>query len=176
MVIHIVRAQFPEDAEPIRSLFSGYASSLGIDLTFQSFQEELDSLPGKYAASQGGALLIARQTVDPSSTQRDSTLSAPPLPRASQVLGCVALRRSAEGWGEMKRLYVLQEARGQRLGDKLIDAILAQAKVLGYKGVRLDTLPQMSAAQALYRKHGFVDIVPYYETPIQGTVFMGHDF
>lgn len=176
MAIHITSAQFPEDAESTRSLFSGYASSLGIDLTFQSFQEELDSLPGKYAHSQGGALLIARRTVDPSPTQRDSTVSAPPLPHTSQALGCVALRRSTEGWGEMKRLYVLQEARGERLGDKLVQAILAQAKALGYKGVRLDTLPEMSAAQALYRKHGFVEIAPYYETPIQTTVFMGCDF
>lgn len=173
MAIHIVQAQYPEDAESVRSLLCGYSTSLGIDLTFQSFQEELDSLPGKYAASQGGAILIARTVEGP--TQRDSTLSAPPLPRASP-LGCVALRRSSGGWCEMKRLYVLEEARGERLGDRLVGAILGQAKALGYSGVRLDTLREMSAAQALYRKHGFVEISPYYDTPIQGTVFMECEF
>ncbi|KAJ5270082.1 hypothetical protein N7505_005840 [Penicillium chrysogenum] len=156
MKIQIEPAQFPEDADSILSLFSGYATSLGIDLTFQSFQEELDSLPGKYAPSQGGALLIARvDTGFPS------------------ALGCVALRRSSDGWCEMKRLYVLKEARGERLGEKLVQAILAQARALGYRGMRLDTLPEMTAAQRLYRKYGFVDIVPYYDTPIQRTVFMG---
>lgn len=76
----------------------------------------------------------------------------------------------------MKRLYVLEEARGERLGDRLVGAILGQAKALGYSGVRLDTLREMSAAQALYRKHGFVEISPYYDTPIQGTVFMKFEF
>ena len=173
MAIHIVQAQYPQDAESVRSLFCGYSTSLGIDLTFQSFQEELSSLPGRYAASQGGALLIA--TVE-GPTQRDSTLSAPPLPRASQVLGCVALRRSSGGWCEMKRLYVREEARGERLGDRLVEAILEQAKALGYSGIRLDTLPEMSAAQALYRKHGFVETSPYYDTPIPHTVFMNCAF
>lgn len=177
MAIHIAPAQFPQDAESILSLFSGYATSLGIDLTFQSFQEELDSLPGKYDESQGGALLIAkRETIDQNgNTRRDSTI--PPLaPQTHIALGCVALRRSSDGWCEMKRLYVLKEARGERLGDKLLQAILAQARELGYRGIRLDTLPEMTAAQRLYRKHGFVDIEPYYETPIQSTVFMGCEF
>jgi ribosomal protein S18 acetylase RimI-like enzyme len=174
MAIQIVLAQFPEDAESISSLFSGYAASLGIDLTFQSFQEELDSLPGKYALSQGGALLIAKtesrdHEQDP---QRNST-AFPLAPQASRALGCVALRRSADGWCEMKRLYVLKEARGEHLGDRLLQAIIIQARELGYRGIRLDTLPEMIAAQRLYRKHGFVDIEPYYETPIENTVFMG---
>jgi len=174
MAIHIAPAQFPEDAESILSLFSGYATSLGIDLTFQSFQEELDSLPGKYAPSQGGALLVAKRDgvdQDPN-TQRDSTDSSI-APQAPLALGCVALRRNSDGWCEMKRLYVLKEARGERLGDQLVEAILAQARKLGYRGIRLDTLPEMTAAQRLYRKHGFVDIAPYYNTPIRSTVFMG---
>jgi ribosomal protein S18 acetylase RimI-like enzyme len=76
----------------------------------------------------------------------------------------------------MKRLYVLKEARGERLGEKLVQEILTQARDLGYRGMRLDTLPEMTAAQQLYRKYGFVDIAPYYETPIQRTVFMGCEF
>ncbi|KAJ5457373.1 hypothetical protein N7530_012647 [Penicillium desertorum] len=173
MKIQIEPAQFPEDADSIISLFSGYATSLGIDLTFQSFQEELDSLPGKYAPSQGGALLIAR--VDTSVQEHNTDGLVDPIipPQFPSALGCVALRRSSDGWCEMKRLYVLKEARGERLGEKLVQAILAQARALGYRGMRLDTLPEMTAAQRLYRKYGFVDIAPYYDTPIQRTVFMG---
>ncbi|KAJ5313096.1 hypothetical protein PENANT_c018G06962 [Penicillium antarcticum] len=174
MEIKITPAQFPEDAKAILVLFSGYATSLDIDLSFQSFQEELDSLPGKYASSQGGALLIARdQTRVVLEVGESAGSSAPRYPTA---LGCVALRRSLDGWCEMKRLYVLEEARGERLGEKLVEAILAQAQAFGYRGIRLDTLPEMTAAQRLYRKYGFVDIEPYYETPIERTVFMGCEF
>jgi ribosomal protein S18 acetylase RimI-like enzyme len=173
MKIQITPAEFPEDAEAILVLFSGYAASLKIDLSFQSFQEELDSLPGKYASSQGGALLIARgQAQLGRNGESSADSSAPRYP----ALGCVALRRSPDGWCEMKRLYVLEEARGKRLGEKLVAAILAQARALGYRGIRLDTLPEMTAAQRLYRKYGFVDIQPYYETPIERTVFMGCEF
>lgn len=73
----------------------------------------------------------------------------------------------------MKRLYVVPHARGLRLGDLLVKAIIAQVKGLGYHGIRLETLPEMKAAQRLYREYGFVEIEPYYDTPIQGTIFMG---
>ncbi|CAG8009646.1 unnamed protein product [Penicillium nalgiovense] len=176
MKIQIEPAQFPEDADSILSLFSGYATSLGIDLTFQSFKEELDSLPGKYAPSQGGALLIARADTGVQEHNRNGLVDPINPPQFSSALGCVALRRSSDGWCEMKRLYVLKEARGERLGERLVQAILAQARALGYRGMRLDTLPEMTAAQWLYRKYGFVDIAPYYDTPIQRTVFMGCEF
>ncbi|KAJ5605291.1 hypothetical protein N7510_010445 [Penicillium lagena] len=176
MAIHIEAARFPDDAGAILALFSGYAASLGIDLTFQQFQDELDSLPGKYAESQGGALLIARAEKQPDRNppyQRSSdSLGSHP----SLAVGCVALRQSSDNWCEMKRLYVLQEARGVRLGERLVEAILDRAKALGYRGVRLDTLPEMIAAQRLYRKYGFVEISSYYDTPIKGTIFMGCDF
>ncbi|KAF4765518.1 hypothetical protein N7455_003978 [Penicillium solitum] len=175
MKIQIEPAQFPEDADSIRLLFSGYAASLGIDLTFQSFQEELDSLPGKYAPSQAGSLLIARADTGIREHNTNGLVDSI-TSRFPSTLGCVALRRSSDGWCEMKRLYVLKEARGERLGEKLVEAILAQARDLGYRGMRLDTLPEMTAAQRLYRKYGFVHIAPYYETPIQRTVFMGCEF
>ncbi|KAJ5580327.1 uncharacterized protein N7459_006312 [Penicillium hispanicum] len=182
MAVRIEPAQFPHDAEAIYALFAGYAASLGIDLAFQSFQQELDSLPGKYCTSEGGALLIARvHQTSPNDEGPDSDsstrpgASSYPSPTCPAV-GCVALRRSSDGWGEMKRLYVVQEARGLRLGDRLVEAILAQAKTLGYRGIRLDTLPEMLAAQRLYRRYGFVEIEPYYDTPIEKTLFMGCDF
>ncbi|KAJ5970062.1 hypothetical protein N7501_006310 [Penicillium viridicatum] len=179
MKIQIEPAQFPEDADSILWLFSGYAASLGIDLAFQSFQEELDSLPGKYAPSHGGSLLIARADTgvrEHNTNGLVDSISDSISSRFPSAVGCVALRRSSDDWCEMKRLYVLKEARGERLGEKLVEAILAQARDLGYRGVRLDTLPEMIVAQRLYRKYGFVEIAPYYETPIQRTVFMGCEF
>ncbi|KAJ5895680.1 hypothetical protein N7495_007371 [Penicillium taxi] len=181
MSVYIEAAHFPKDTEAIRSLFSGYAESLGIDLAFQEFDKELDSLPGKYAESQGGALLIARvrkpnedsdrTAFAPLSTSH-STKLAPPFP----AVGCVALRSNSDNWCEMKRLYVVPEARGLRLGDQLVAAIIEKAKLLGYRGIRLDTLPTMTAAQKLYRRYGLVKIESYYDTPIENTVFMGCDF
>ncbi|KAJ5096447.1 hypothetical protein NUU61_005803 [Penicillium alfredii] len=178
MTIQIEPARFPEDKDVVVSLFSGYAASLGIDLTFQQFQAELDSLPGKYAEPKGGALLIAREhrnlSVAPGTASQQPIPSVAPAPLLS--VGCVALRRSADNWCEMKRLYVVREARGMRLGEILVEAILVHAKSMGYRGIRLDTLPEMAAAQRLYRKYGFVEINPYYDTPIKGTIFMGFEF
>ncbi|KAJ5388971.1 uncharacterized protein N7496_000039 [Penicillium cataractarum] len=177
MAVHIEPARFPADVAAIHSLFSGYAASLGIDLTFQSFEDELNSLPGKYVTAQGGALLIARAQISNTSTGSSQQTSADPLitPQTEPVVGCVGLRRNNEHWCEMKRLYVQPETRGLRLGDRLVEAILAEAKALGYRGIRLDTLPDMLAAQRLYRRHGFVEIEPYYDTPLKGTIFMGCD-
>lgn len=166
MEIQIKPAQFPNDAGTVYNLFTQYANSLGIDLTYQQFQSELNSLPGKYTESEGGALLLARINEDDGSNNSNN----------NNVVGCVALRRSSDTWCEMKRLYVLDEARGTRLGQRLVEAILARAKELGYRGIRLDTLANMVAAQRLYRKYGFREIEAYYETPIQGTVFMGCEF
>ncbi|KAJ6015948.1 hypothetical protein N7540_010539 [Penicillium herquei] len=182
MSVSIEPAQFPRDGKIIHTLFSGYATSLGIDLTFQSFQDELDTLPGKYEESQGGALLIARayskdqEKSDMVSTSSSTPPTPSPTPQIPPVVGCVALRRSADNWCEMKRLYVLPEARGLRLGDKLVVAVLERASALGYRGIRLDTLPDMTAAQRLYRRYGFVEISPYYDTPIKTTIFMGCEF
>ncbi|KAB8254132.1 acyl-CoA N-acyltransferase [Aspergillus pseudonomiae] len=159
MEILIEPATFPRDENAIQSLFSRYAASLSIDLKFQKFQKELDSLPGKYAEPQGGVLLLARPIGD----------------RSLTALGCVALRRDLDGWCEMKRLYVAEEARGTKLGSRLVEAIMSKAKELGYRGIRLDSLPEMRAAQNLYRKYGFTEIPPYYNTPIVGTVFMGRE-
>lgn len=175
MAILIETARYPKDADAILFLFRGYAASLGIDLTFQQFQHELDSLPGKYAECEGGALLIAYSERSECQSQ-SSTPNSSPRTQQPSALGCVALRRSSDDWCEMKRLYVVGEARGERLGERLVESILAQAKALGYRGIRLDTLPDMTAAQQLYRKYGFVEIPPYYETPIRGTIFMGCEF
>ncbi|HYH20417.1 MAG TPA: GNAT family N-acetyltransferase [Azospirillum sp.] len=147
-------AESAADIDATARLFRAYASSLDIDLSYQDFAAELAGLPGKYAPP-AGALLIAR------GPHGDS-------------LGCVALRPIApDGCCEMKRLYVAPEGRGLGLGRALVDTIIGEAVRIGYREMRLDTLPTMAAARALYRKAGFVPIKPYYDTPVAGTLFLG---
>ncbi|WP_159993448.1 GNAT family N-acetyltransferase [Roseomonas sp. 18066] len=149
----IAPAATEDDLAAIRALFAAYVETLGIDLAFQGFPEELAGLPGKYAPP-AGALLLAR----------DET---------GQPIGCVALRRLAlPGVAEMKRLYVAPAGRGKGLGQALLDAILAEAGARGLTEIRLDTLPGMVAAQGLYLKAGFAPIDAYYPTPIEGTRFL----
>jgi len=152
----------PFEIRPVRSgkdiaaagaLFRAYAASLGVDLAYQDFEAELAGLPGKYAPPAGELLLA--------------------LASDGQPLGCVALRPiEPQGCCEMKRLYVAPAARGLGLGRALVDAILETAAGTGYGELRLDTLPDMIDAQALYERMGFVRIAPYYDTPMTGTVFM----
>ncbi|KAL8847144.1 MAG: hypothetical protein Q9221_007809 [Calogaya cf. arnoldii] len=151
ITINLVRSK--ADLEDTKGLFIAYAQSLGIDLSFQDFQAELDTLPGKYAAPTG-ELLIARD-VD----------GAP--------IGCVALRPLHQpGCCEMKRLYATPAGRGQGLGKMLATAIIEAAIKLTYREVKLDTLPSMTAARALYERLGFRPTDPYYCTPLTGTSFL----
>ena len=166
MPVTIRHARFPEENSQVLGLFAAYAESLGVDLTFQNFQKEVASFPGKYASSQGGALLLAEVTgTDSNNNDANSD--------ANRLIGCVALRYNTPTWCEMKRLYVIPEARGTGTGEKLVAAIIQQAKNTGYKGIRLDTLPDMVAAQKLYRRFGFEIIDKYYDSPLEQTVFMG---
>jgi putative acetyltransferase len=132
-------------------LFVEYQASLGISLCFQSFDAEVASLPGAYAAPEG-RLLLAFVGDEPA--------------------GCVALRRLEDGVCEMKRLWVRPAFRGMHLGRQLAEAVRSEAAAAGYRAVRLDTLPSMREAQALYTSLGFVDIPPYNDHPIEGTRFM----
>ena len=151
-MIEISQAESSEDIVTIRELFLEYAASLGFSLCFQSFDEELASLPGKYSPPQG-RLLLARHD--------------------GKAVGCVALRRLDPGICEMKRLYVRPEFRGHKLGRILADRILAEARAIGYERIRLDTVePVMRNAVALYRALGFREIAPYGDHPIEGTLFM----
>jgi ribosomal protein S18 acetylase RimI-like enzyme len=142
-------------ADTVR-LFRDYEASLDTDLCFQGFEAEVASLPGKYAPPQG-ALFVARSA-------------------GGEALGCVALRPvEPAGACEMKRLYVAPQGRGLGLGRALMEAVIAEARRIGYREMRLDTLPSMTTAQAMYREAGFVPIDPYYDTPVGGTVFMALD-
>ena len=128
-----------------------YVDWIGLDLAFQEIDAELDGLPGDYAPPRG-ALLVA---VD-----------------GPRHLAMIALRPLDRTIAEMKRLYVRPDARGRGLARQLITRLCDEAKRLDYSEIRLDTLPKMGEAQAIYQAYGFVDIEPYYETPIAGTRFM----
>lgn len=144
-------AESETDLTAVRALFMTYASSLGIDLGFQGFAEELAGLPGAYAPP-GGCLLLALEGELP--------------------VGCVAVRSLDASICEMKRLYVLPEARGKALGQSLAAAAVQFARAAGYRAMRLDTLPTMGEAQALYQQMGFRDIAPYRYNPIPGTRYL----
>jgi len=147
----LVYAESEKHLSYVRELFTEYAASLGFDLCFQNFDKELAKLPGEYAPPDG-CLIIA---ID-----------------GTQVVGCVALRKLVNDICEMKRLYVRPMFRGEGIGRELIKAIIDEAKKIGYTYMRLDTVPVMKEAIALYRTMGFYEIEPYRYNPIEGAVFM----
>lgn len=143
----------PEDLSGTIALFREYAASLDTDLSFQDFDSEVTNMPGKYAHPTG-ALLLARTDTG--------------LP-----IGCVGLRSLGDHETcEMKRLYVSPLGRGTGLGKALTLEVLDQARRMGYRRVRLDTLRSMTGAMALYEKLGFSEVEPYYNNPLEGTRFL----
>ncbi len=153
-VIRIVHAESTAHFETAKSLFMEYAAGLGVDLCFQDFDHELANLAAQYSPPSGALLLAVVDTI---------------------VAGCVALRRWDDDVCEMKRLYVREPFRGVKLGRLLATDIIDEARTLGYRRMRLDTLPSMQAAQSLYRSLGFRDVSAYRHNPIAGTVYMELD-
>jgi putative acetyltransferase len=154
-VLRITQATTSNDIEQARELFKEYEAALGISLCFQNFETELANLPGDYEPPQG-RLLLAREF--------------------DQLLGCIALRPVGPTTCEMKRLFVRPEYRERRLGRVLVEAIIEEARKIGYTHMRLDTIRgKMDRAIALYRSMGFVEIPPYYSTPVDTTTFMELD-
>jgi ribosomal protein S18 acetylase RimI-like enzyme len=139
------------DVAAVADLFREYGLSLGIDLGFQRFAEELAAMPGDYAPPRG-ALLLARV--------------------GDAAAGCVGLRPLGDDVCEMKRLYVRPALRGVHLGAALARAVIAEAKARGYTRLRLDTLPSMASARRLYEALGFREIPAYRFNPVAGTTFM----
>jgi putative acetyltransferase len=141
----------PDHLADVRRLLIEYAAALPFALDFQDFDEELATLPGRYAPP-GGTLLVGN--VD------------------GVVAGCVGVRRLDDETCEMKRLFVNENARGSGLGRVLAEASIAAARRLGYRRMRLDTVPGMETAQALYARLGFTEIDPYTVNPVPGARFL----
>jgi ribosomal protein S18 acetylase RimI-like enzyme len=168
----------PRELDAVRAIFRDYADSLGIDLGFQNFDQELASLPGEYEEPRG-ALLLAVVDVGEVAVPVD----AEPLARAqgqlAHVAGCCALRpldtADYPNAAEMKRLYVRPQFRGVGLGRQLAEAILDAARGAGYACVLLDTLDDMESARALYEDLGFAEVPPYYHNPIAGSHYLKVD-
>jgi putative acetyltransferase len=140
-----------QEIDAVRALFEEYAAALEIDLGYQGFADELAGLPGCYAPPRG-RLLIAWVGDD--------------------AAGCVALRPLAADACEMKRLYVRPAMRGGGIGRLLAEAIIAEARQIGYAIMRLDTVPKLAAATRLYESLGFARRDAYYETPVPETICM----
>jgi ribosomal protein S18 acetylase RimI-like enzyme len=150
-LLRIGEIETEKDLNEVKKLFGDYASALGISLDFQGFDQELANLPGDYSSPDGSLLMALWE---------------------GEVAGCVALRKFADGICEMKRLYTKPQFRGLGIGRALCEAIIVRARRIGYDRVRLDTLPSMETARALYASLGFTEIEPYRYNPIEGARFM----
>lgn len=150
-MLTIVSAVTGERVEQVKALLREYERSLGVDLCFQGFTQEVAALPGAYAPPRG-RLLIAMDGDAPA--------------------GCVGLRPLGDDVCEMKRLYLRPSLRGRGAGRMLVERIIDEARAIGYRTMRLDTLPSMKEALALYEALGFQRIAPYYANPVPGTVYM----
>jgi carbonic anhydrase len=141
----------PADLADVRHLFEEYAASIDFSLCFQGFDRELAELPGAYAPPEG-RLLLAKVDGAPA--------------------GCIALRSLGAGICEMKRLYVRPHFHGRGIGRQLVETLIEEGRAAGYAAMRLDTVPSMKVAIALYESLGFVDIEPYRENPVPGASYM----
>jgi GNAT superfamily N-acetyltransferase len=147
-----VQAESPAQIAQARELFMEYAQSLGMNLCFQNFEQELAGLPGDYAPPDGRLLLAEYEGL---------------------LAGCAALHKWETGICEMKRLYLRPSFRGKGLGRALAEAIIAEARNIGYQRMRLDTIePIMKDAVEMYRKLGFREMAPYRPNPIAGAMYM----
>ncbi|MGM9428426.1 GNAT family N-acetyltransferase [Hydrogenophaga sp. MI9] len=156
--VSLIEVRTPQQVDAIRALFLEYQASLGIDLCFQGFDQELDGLPGDYVGPSGGLLLAE---VD---GQAAGCCAFRPLVNSDHLDAC-----------EMKRLFVRPGFRGLGLGRQLVDAIVLAAQQAGYTTMLLDTLSDMESARALYQEVGFVETEPYYHNPLAGAHYLKLD-
>ena len=134
-----------------KTLFKEYAQSLGVDLSFQDFESELQTITQQYNKPNGALLLIFKE---------------------GQAIGCAGIRKLEAHTAELKRMYLQDAYRGQGIGITLLTRSIETAKALGYHTIRLDTLRNMTAAQQLYKSFGFYEIPAYRFNPLEGTIYM----
>jgi ribosomal protein S18 acetylase RimI-like enzyme len=150
-ILKIVPAEDGENLDHVRGLFREYADWIGVDLSLQNFDEELQNLPGEYVPPDGAILMAIYD---------------------GEIAGCVALHKISDDICEMKRLYVRPKFRGEGLGKILAMTIIEEARAADYQSMRLDTLPPMTSAIGLYESLGFQSIAPYRHSPLPGAKFM----
>jgi len=150
--MQLIQATTDEQIDTARELFKEYAAGLEIDMCFQNFDHELNTLPGKYAPPDGRLLLAFAH---------------------DELVGCIALRKLDDYTCEMKRLFLRPAFRGKGYGRQMIDKLIEAARDIGYERMWLDSLPgKMDAAIALYRELGFKEIPAYYDNPLEGVVYL----
>jgi putative acetyltransferase len=145
----IIQASSKEIVISVQELLKEYADSMGFH--FRDFEKEIKYLPGEYAPPEGRLLLAVEN---------------------GRTVGCVALRKLMDQISEMRRLYVRPGFRGRGVGRQLVVATIDEARLIGYRSIRLITLPSMKAAAVLYRSLGFKEIQPYRQIPASNAIFM----
>jgi putative acetyltransferase len=149
MQLHYVKYTIDE-LEEVRDIFIEYADFLQVDLCFQDFEKELQTLHEVYFPPMG-CIILAKE--------------------GKQVIGCIALKPIGEGVCEMKRLYVRPEARGKALGKQLVEELIDFAKKAKYKTMKLDTISSLKEAINLYQSKGFVKTEAYVYNPLSDVLY-----
>jgi GNAT superfamily N-acetyltransferase len=139
-----------EELEQVREIFIEYAEFLQVDLCFQDFEKELQTLHEVYFPPKGCIILVKSN---------------------DEVFGCVALKPIGEGVCEMKRLYVRPPATRKGLGKQLVQELINFARKAGYKTMKLDTITSLKEAIKLYRSQGFVETEPYVFNPLSEVLY-----
>lgn len=148
----ILEAYSPELIKETKKLFLEYEKWLNVSLCFQGFEEEVAGLPGKYSKPEGRLYIVKE---------------------GNEFIGTIALRKIEDGICEMKRLFLKDKARGKGIGNELVAKIIQDAKDIGYKSMRLDTIKEkMPKAVSIYERYGFKETTPYYHNPNPHTLFM----
>ena len=150
-MISISEAKSSEDYQEVKLLIEKYVKFLGMDLEFQGFSNEMDALNSMYATPRG-AMILAKDK--------------------KKLIGCIGLRPFRNKIAEMKRMYVDEEYRGKGIGEKLLKSFLEKARQLKYERIWLDTLPELKAANSLYKKYGFKEMDPYRYNPRSDAIFL----
>jgi putative acetyltransferase len=148
----IRHASFPDDTASVLGIWREFIANSPVNLDYQGNDAEFTNLPGKYAAPKGCVLLADR---------------------GGEIEGCIALREVSADICEMKRLYVRPSARGRQVGHMLIERLIAEARVAGYREMRLDVQEKSVSARKLYAAFNFVAAEPISFNPVPGASFLG---